>query len=231
MTSISVEICASTLTDVAIAMEAGADRVELCSVWSVGGLTPSVVAVQSAAAMGMPTRALIRPREGHFVHSPSERIWSVEEAKLMLDCGAECVVVGGLNEDGVLDREYLSAMCDAVDAEQLVWHRAMDMSSSPEHDAEVLLKMGVTKVLTSGGAPRAVEGLDRISTLVQMGMQVVAGGGVRPEDVPALVEAGVEGVHASCRQSIGSHESPLFDARIHPVSHELVMCLVDAVKS
>ena len=75
----------------------------------------------------------------------------------MLDCGAECVVVGGLNEDGVLDREYLSAMCDAVDAEQLVWHRAMDMSSSPEHDAEVLLKMGVTKVLTSGGAPRAVE--------------------------------------------------------------------------
>ena len=231
MTSISVEICASTLTDVAIAMEAGADRVELCSVWSVGGLTPSVVAVQSAAAMGMSTRALIRPREGHFMHSPSERIWSVEEAKLMLDCGAECVVVGGLNEDGVLDREYLSAMCDAVDAEQLVWHRAMDMSSSPEHDAEVLLKMGVTKVLTSGGAPRAVEGLDRISTLVQMGMQVVAGGGVRPEDVPALVEAGVEGVHASCRQSIGSHESPLFDARIHPVSHELVMCLVDAVKS
>ena len=230
MTSISVEICASTLTDVAIAMEAGADRVELCSVWSVGGLTPSVVAVQSAVAMGMPTRALIRPREGHFVHSPSERIWSVEEAKLMLDCGAECVVVGGLNEHGVLDQEYLSAMCGAVDAERLVWHRAIDMSSSLEHDAEVLLEMGVTKVLTSGGAPRAVEGLDQISTLVQMGMQVVAGGGVRPEDAPALIEAGVEGVHASCRESIGSNDSPLFDGRTHPVCHEFVVSLVDSVK-
>ena len=230
MTSISVEICASTLTDVAIAMEAGADRVELCSVWSVGGLTPSVVAVQSAVAMGMPTRALIRPREGHFVHSPSERIWSVEEAKLMLDCGAECVVVGGMSEHGVLDQEYLSAMCDAVDAERLVWHRAIDMSSSLEHDAEVLLEMGVNKVLTSGGAPRAVEGLDQISTLVQMGMQVVAGGGVRPEDAPALIEAGVEGVHASCRESIGSNDSILFDGRTHPVSHELVVSLVDSVK-
>jgi copper homeostasis protein len=215
---------------VAIAMEAGADRVELCSVWSVGGLTPSVVAVQSAVAMGMPTRALIRPREGHFVHSPSERIWSVEEAKLMMDCGAECVVVGGLSEQGVLDRDYLNAMCDAVDAEQLVWHRAIDMSTSPEHDAEVLLEAGVTKVLTSGGAPHAVEGLDRIATLVRMGMQVVAGGGVRPEDVPSLIAAGVEGVHASCRDSLGSNESPLFDARTHPVSHELVVRLVDSVK-
>ena len=36
----AVEICASTIRDVAVAMEAGADRVELCSVWSVGGITP-----------------------------------------------------------------------------------------------------------------------------------------------------------------------------------------------
>ena len=99
-----VEICASTLRDVAVAMEVGADRVELCSVWTAGGLTPSAVLVQSAVAMGMPVRALVRPREGHFVWSNSERTWSVEEAKLMLDCGAEAVVVGGLNQGGTLTR-------------------------------------------------------------------------------------------------------------------------------
>ena len=58
---ISVEICTSTIRDVAVAMEAGAHRVELCSVWSVGGITPNVVVVEAAAAMGMPVRALIRP--------------------------------------------------------------------------------------------------------------------------------------------------------------------------
>ena len=61
---IEVEICASTIRDVAVAMEAGAGRVELCSVWSVGGITPNVVVVEAAASMGMPVRALIRPREG-----------------------------------------------------------------------------------------------------------------------------------------------------------------------
>ena len=86
---VSVEICTSTIRDVAVAMEAGAHRVELCSVWSVGGITPNVVAVEAAAAMGMPVRALIRPREGSFVHSASERSWAVEEAKVMMDCGAE----------------------------------------------------------------------------------------------------------------------------------------------
>ena len=92
----AVEICASTIRDVAVAMEAGADRVELCSVWSVGGITPNVVVVEAAASMGMPVHALIRPREGSFVHTTSERAWAAEEAKVMLDCGAERVVVGGL---------------------------------------------------------------------------------------------------------------------------------------
>ena len=111
---IAVEICASTIRDVAVAPEAGADRVELCSVWSVGGITPNVVVVEAAAAMGIPVRALIRPREGSFVHSSSERSWAVEEAKVMLDCGAERVVVGALNASGTLDEAYLDAMVEAV---------------------------------------------------------------------------------------------------------------------
>ena len=231
MSSICFEVCASTLTDVALALEAGADRVELCAAWSMGGLTPSVVAVQSAVAMGMPTRALIRPREGHFVHAPSERIWSVEEAKLMLDCGADRVVVGGLNEEGSLDEAYLEAMCEGVGSESLVWHRAIDVSATPDADLELLLRAGVTSGLTSGGAARAIEGIDQIARWVNHGMDVVAGGGVRLEDVQALQEAGVEGIHASCRRPIVHEGSPLFDATVNPVDGDLVKNYVDCIKA
>ena len=36
-----LEVCASTPVDVAIALEAGANRVELCAHWECGGLTLS----------------------------------------------------------------------------------------------------------------------------------------------------------------------------------------------
>ena len=225
-----VEICASTLRDVAVAMEVGADRVELCSVWTAGGLTPSAVLVQSAVAMGMPVRALVRPREGHFVWSNSERTWSVEEAKLMLDCGAEAVVVGGLNQEGTLDEAYLEAMCRAVGPKHVVWHRAIDVSHAPEADVDKLLDAGVTSVLSSGGCTRAVEGLPRLAQWAQQGLQVVAGGGVKPEDVEAMAAAQLHAVHASCRVTLREGHSPLFDSATHPVDVDKAVALMQAAE-
>lgn len=226
---ISVEICASTIRDVAVAMEAGAHRVELCSVWSVGGITPNVVVVEAAAAMGMPVRALIRPREGSFVHSASERSWAVEEAKVMMDCGAERVVVGALDEEGGLDQAYLEAMVNAVGAEALVWHRAIDASIQVQDDVAVLREFGVEEVLSSGGALRAVDGLAQLQAMMASGLRVIAGGGVRPQDVAALAEAGVDAVHASCRKPSQGGGSKLFDTTVNLVDYDLVCDLVESV--
>ena len=226
---ISVEICASTIRDVAVAMEAGAHRVELCSVWSVGGITPNVVVVEAAAAMGMPVRALIRPREGSFVHSASERSWAVEEAKVMMDCGAERVVVGGLDDEGGLDQVYLEAMVNAVGAESLVWHRAIDASLHVQEDVRILREFGVGEVLSSGGALRAVDGMAQLKGMMDSGLRVIAGGGVRPQDVAALAEAGVDAVHASCRKPSQGGDSKLFDTTLHLVDYDLVCDLVDSV--
>ena len=226
---ISVEICASTIRDVAVAMEAGAHRVELCSVWSVGGITPNVVVVEAAAAMGMPVRALIRPREGSFVHSASERSWAVEEAKVMMDCGAERVVVGALSEEGGLDQAYLEAMVNAVGGESLVWHRAIDASLQVQEDVAVLREFGVEEVLSSGGALRAVDGVAQLQGMMASGLRVIAGGGVRPQDVAALAEAGVDAVHASCRKPSQGGGSKLFDTTVNLVDYDLVCDFVESV--
>ena len=225
---VSVEICATTIRDVAVAMEAGAHRVELCSVWSVGGITPNVVVVEAAAAMGMPVRALIRPREGSFVHSASERSWAVEEAKVMMDCGAERVVVGALSEEGGLDQAYLEAMVNAVGGEALVWHRAIDASLQVQEDVAVLREFGVEEVLSSGGALRAVDGVAQLQAMMASGLRVIAGGGVRPQDVAALAEAGVDAVHASCRKPSQGGGSKLFDTTVNLVGYDLVCDLVDS---
>lgn len=226
---IQLEICASTLVDVAVALEAGADRVELCSVWKVGGITPNVVVVESSVAMGMDVRALVRPREGHFCWSPSERTWSVEEARVLVEAGASHVVVGGLTPEHSLDMAYAQAMCDAVGSDRLVWHRAIDVSETPDRDIDCLLELGIVRVLSSGRHARAVDGLATLASWSARGMQVVAGGGVRPQDVAALASAGIEAVHASCRSSTTAASHPLFDGQTHPVDPDKVLDLGDAV--
>ena len=139
-------------------------------------------------------------------------------------------MVGGLNEEGSLDEAYLESVCRSVGPEHVVWHRAIDVSQEPEADVDKLLDFGVTSLLSSGGCARAVEGLPRLTQWAQQGIQVVAGGGVRPEDVGAMAEAQLSAVHASCRVTLREGHSPLFDSSTHPVDVDKAVALMEAAE-
>ncbi|HHZ96344.1 MAG TPA: copper homeostasis protein CutC [Flavobacteriales bacterium] len=230
------EICASTPVDVAVAKEAGADRVELCGHWECGGLTPSMASIRASVNLGLPVRALVRPRAGDFCYNESEKQLILAEALDCLHVGAEMVVLGGLDIEGGVDESLIEMICSKIPSELIVFHRALDLSKDPMESLEILQDFGINSVLSSGAAPAAGLGLGLIRQLSDAGMQVIAGGGVRAEDIVALGEAGVEAVHASCRvKSIsefkdrGSEE--LFDLSTFPVDLEKAMILCDAVEN
>ena len=55
-----IEICATTINSVINANKAGADRIELCSNYNVGGLTPSTEFIkESLKVSGIPINILI----------------------------------------------------------------------------------------------------------------------------------------------------------------------------
>ena len=228
-----LELCVSTPVDVAVAIEAGADKVELCGHWECGGLTPTNASLRASINMGIPVSALIRPRAGHFIYNASERQLILAEAIDCLDVGADKVVVGGLTERGDIDAELLELLLSRVDAERLVFHRALDLSLDPLASAELLLEYGIKEVLTSGAAPAAGLGIELIRGLVDLGFHVIAGGGVRPKDVMNLGEVGVSTIHASCRvrempTDVSSEE--LFDLSVHPLDFEKASVLSEALK-
>ena len=65
-----IEICATTINSVINANKAGADRIELCSNYSVGGLTPSIKFIKEALNISeIPINVLVRPRPGDFILS------------------------------------------------------------------------------------------------------------------------------------------------------------------
>ena len=84
----------------------------------------------------------------------------------------------------------------------MTFHRAIDTLVDPLAVVETLCGLGVTRILTSGGAERSVDGAERLQQMVEIAagrLQVMAGGGVRPVDVATLVAVGVDAVHLSAK--------------------------------
>ncbi|RPG80749.1 MAG: copper homeostasis protein CutC [Crocinitomicaceae bacterium TMED114] len=234
MAACRVEVVASTVEDVLAAAAGGADRVEFCTHLASGGLTPGRSLIEQAMAVakenGLGFRVLIRPREGDFVYTSIERQSIVAEAEAVLSLGADEAVCGGLLTNGAIDEVLLTELDKAVGLDKVVFHRAFDEAVHHDEARRQLKAAGVQAVLTSGGAPRAVEGLAAIQDTVQSGLEVVAGAGVQSNQVADFVRAGVEAVHASCRVTCGHLEGRLFDAARTRVDETQVRALVEAVR-
>jgi len=203
-----LEIAAQDVEGVRVAHAGGAHRVELCQALTVGGLTPSVGLAELATAVGPEVHALVRPREGGFSFSATEVSVMVRDVEALIDAGATGVVVGALDADGeTLDRHAMKALVRAAEGRPVTVHRCVDVllgvyRRDPAALVDELGALGVRRILTSGGAPRALEGLDVLAALARAAegrIEITAGGGVRPEHVPALAAAGVDAVHLSAR--------------------------------
>ncbi|MGW6897308.1 copper homeostasis protein CutC [Streptomyces sp. NPDC054919] len=200
-----LEIAVTSPAGARAARENGADRVELCIALELGGLTPSAALVEAVAGEGLPVQVLVRCRPGDFVHDAEEITLMAAEVRSVIASGASGVVVGALTGDGALDTVAITRLAEAARASgrpvDITLHRAIDQSADPVAAAALLPSLGLTRVLTSGGAPTAAEGLAAIAAMVAAapGVQVMAGGGVRPADIPALTSAGVAAVHLSAK--------------------------------
>ena len=191
MSRIAVEICCENLADAVAAEAAGADRLELAQALELGGLTPSPgLALVVGARVTMPFVAMVRPRGGDFVYADAELHVMERDAGLLLEAGAAGIVFGCLTKDDRIDERACERLIDAADGAEVVFHRAFDRLKDPLGALAVLIDLGVTRVLTSGGAKTALEGADRIRALIERAegrIEVLPGGGIREENVEQLV--------------------------------------------
>ncbi|NEG89027.1 copper homeostasis protein CutC [Bifidobacterium aerophilum] len=218
----TIEIAVQDVCGARIALEEGADRIELCSaLGATGGLTPSFGMIQNCGHVGVPqgVQALIRSRAGSFVFDESEKRVQLADVRTAILAGASGVVVGGLGADGRIDVDFAGRLVDEAREEarrcnrhvQITFHRAFDMVPDQFVALDTLIGLGYTRVLTSGGASAAPEALGRLHALVEHAagrIQIEAGGGVRPESIGALRATGVDAVHLSARTLIASAGGP-----------------------
>jgi len=157
-----------------------------------------------AATRSLPVIALIRPRSGGFVYSEAEARVMLRDIALAAELGLAGVAIGALTTERQLDRPLLERLIRAADGHlQLTLHRAFDLVREPSAALETAIALGFQRVLTSGGAPSAWAGCAQLAALVrqsQCRIRILAGSGIRPDKVAALLAAtGAHEVHASCR--------------------------------
>ena len=195
-----VEICVDDVRGARLAEAAGADRIELCSGLAEGGLTPSVGLVRRVLAetSGIGVNVILRPRGGDFVYPP-------DEAEVVCADAAELrrsevgLVFGALTPAGEVDVAVVRRVREANPDTNLTFHRAFDATVDLGRSLDLLVDLGVDRVLTSGGRATAVAGAEVLGALVRQAagrIVVMAGGGVRADNVADLVaRTGVAEVH------------------------------------
>jgi copper homeostasis protein len=212
----ALEIAVQDVLGVSDALDSGTDRVELCQALELGGLTPSAGLVQEAVVAARTrgrsdaVHVLIRPRAGGFTYTATEVATMVADVKHVKSLGADGVVIGALHPDGAVDISTLDRLVRAAAGLSVTFHRALDVVPDPAATLHMLTEHGVRRVLTSGGASRTIDGVDVLARLrgaAPPGMEIMAGGGVRVEDIAELVRLGVDAVHLSARRELSGEAS------------------------
>lgn len=209
MKKMLVEVCCGSADDVIEAWRAGADRVELNSDLFHGGLTPTVGSLRVAKReTGLPVMAMVRPREGGFCYTEAEFAVCLEDARVLLENGADGLVFGFLHPDGTVDRERTKALTDLALAagKQAVFHRAVDVTPDWRAALDTLIELGMTRVLTSGQAPDVSWGAGTVRQMIEYAagrIQILPGAGITPLSLErVLAESGAEQIHVAIHRSL-----------------------------
>ena len=146
-------------------------------------------------------------QQGHTLKSWAEaHQFKYRDVSDVVRRGAGAVVAGALTAGGAVDLRALERWRDAAGDADLVFHRAIDTVPDPAALVDDLVDSGVRRVLTSGGAVRSIDGVETLSALTAASagrLEIMAGGGVRVEDIGALVACGVDAIHLSARTPSG----------------------------
>ena len=202
MNEVLLEVCVDSVSGLQAAVAGGADRIELCSALELGGLTPSPGLMRLAAGSPVPVYAMIRPRSGDFVFSRGEVEAMFADIDAVRAAGLAGVVLGANLPGGRLDEEALGRLVRHAVGLGKTLHRAFDLVPHPPQAVETAIELGFSRILTSGGAPTAVEGLETLRAVFAAAddrIAVMPGSGVTVDSAPQLLAAlPIREIHASC---------------------------------
>ena len=182
-----LEIIAMTVDDAKAIEEVGADRIELVSALSEGGVTPSYAVIKRVVqSVGIPVNVMIRPHAKSFIYSKEDVDIMKEDINIVKDLGANGVVLGALDKDGDICEEFLEDVLYVCQGLEVTFHRAIDDLKDPVQGIKKLSKYKEIKtILTSGGRGYIGSNTSVIKEMIENAghINVMIGGGLNLENI------------------------------------------------
>ncbi|QYR22959.1 copper homeostasis protein CutC [Paenibacillus sp. sptzw28] len=197
-----LEIIAESLSDAIAAEAGGADRIELVSALSEGGLTPSHGLISEVlSALTIPVHVMVRPHSRSFCYDSNDIAVMCADIRSIKGLKANGIVVGALTPYNKVDHSAMSFLLQEADGLSVTFHRAFDRIADREEALrEIARYPQIRHILTSGGQNSVLDSVDEIIRLrnlaEQHGLTILAGSGLTIPSLESFVHAsGVSEVH------------------------------------
>ncbi|NUY82570.1 copper homeostasis protein CutC [Flavobacterium sp. MAH-1] len=208
-----LEIACFNYESAIVAARSGADRIELCAGFEVGGTTPDFEILKKLKAeIELPIYVMIRPRGGNFVYSDSEFNQMKSEIEKFGSL-ADGFVFGILDSGSKVDVERNSELVQLT-GKPCTFHRAFDEVDDFDSALEDVILCGFSNILTSAGKGNAIDNFGKLSDLVRKSdgkITVMPGGGVRSSNIEKLKTSGANWFHSAAitdgNQSVDANET------------------------
>ena len=224
----TLEISVESVESAMAAERGGADRIELCTDLSVGGLTPPQELLRAAREkIRTPIYSMIRPREGNFVYSRAEFAEMKRSIEVAKEAGMNGVVFGILREERRVDVDRTRELVEFARPLPVTFHRAFDNTVTLSEALEDVIRTGSARILTSGGAKTALQGAAKLAELIAAArdrISIVPGVGISCANISIFAQqTGAHEFHSGLSSVLpySSRDYVAFESAVRQLAQQL----------
>lgn len=187
-----LEIACFNVESALIAQEVGADRIEFCKNYQLGGITPDledVLTLQSQINIDL--FVMIRPRGSDFNYTLTEISQMEKDILTFKKLGVHGFVFGVLDNNHEVDVLINRSLVELAHPFPCTFHRAFDELENGSAALEKIIACGFKTLLTSGCKTKAVDGIKNLQNLIKQAnhrIEIMPGGGIRSNNIKYLHE-------------------------------------------
>lgn len=185
-----LEIIGMSVEDAKAIEYCGANRIELVSALTEGGLTPSFAMIEKVVhSVEIPVNVMIRNHAKSFIYSEYDLEVMQKNIEIVKSLGANGIVLGLLDDNKKIDEVGLENLLDIVYDIDVTFHKAIDETNVLE-SVNVLNKYNkITNILTAGGTKNILENINNIKYMIEKSkFNILLGGGLNFDNILEIRE-------------------------------------------